>query len=223
MLRYRTDDGGFYAQVTPATDVVDSNATAVGGLCCILGGKPELAIPSADFLLNMLDAQPEATRMYTRWQNGQLLTDPSSAPEKQHKYWYIDLTEGKQAYWIWAWPMNFLLAVHELTGERKYFDAALGIWEKLWGGHDDAFHFVTAGKGGWGSSMFYRMTGDDKFYQACQSQMDFILGQQHPDGYMLDPGKKDLNDQPIRTTYDYTADFVSWLVDSAAELGAMGK
>ena len=94
----------------------------------------------------------------------------------------------------------------------------LTIYDRLAGGHSDAFHFVTAGKGGWGSAMLYRMTGDPKFLKTCLSQMAFILDSQHEDGYMLGPGVTDLYGQPIRTTYDFTADFACWLVDSAIEL-----
>jgi len=218
MLEYRTDEGGFYAQVNPATAVVDSNATAVGALCCILGGRTELAVHSGDLLLKMLDQQKDPQKLYTRWENGEFLTDVSGAPEKQIKYWYIDATRGQQAYWVWAWPMDVLLALAEITEEDKYFEGALKIYDFLASGHADAFHFVTAGKGGWGSSMLYRRTGDPKFLKTCLSQMEFVLGSQHKDGYMLGPGARDVGDQPIRTTYDYTADFTCWLVDSAAEL-----
>ena len=121
---------------------------------------------------------------------------------------------------MWAWPMNVLLALSEIAEDEKYLNGALRIWDFLAGGNDDAFHFVTAGKGGWGSSMLYRRTGDKKFLNACLSQMEFILSTQHQDGFMLDPGAKELADQPIRTTYDYTADFTCWLVDSAIELAA---
>ena len=52
--------------------------------------------------------------------------------------------------------------------------------------------------------------------------MDFILTAQQPAGWMLGPGTKDFAAQPLRTTYDFTADFTSWLVDSAMELAYMG-
>lgn len=219
MLRYRNERGGFYAQVNPPTKVIDSNATAVGALCCILGGHLDIAVQSGDFILEMLAHQKDSTRLYTRWEEGKgLLTDTTGVAEKNLKYWYIDATKGEQAYWVWAWPMNALLAIHEMTGQEKYYRAALRIWDFLASGHPDAFHYVTAGKGGWGSAMLYRRTGDPKFLKACLSQMEFIISSQHKDGYMLGPGVKDITGQHIRTTYDYTADFTCWLVDSAAEL-----
>ena len=219
MLRYRTAQGGFYAQVNPATTVIDSNATAVCGLSCLLGGRPELAVESGDFLLKMLDHQEDPGKMFARWEDGKgLLTDTQGVAEKELKYWYIDRAQGQQAYWVWAWPMDFLLAVWEITKDDRYFRGALEIYDWLAGGHEDAFHFVTAGKGGWGSSMLYRITGEERYLKTCLSQMEFILQSQHADGFMLGPGVEDLSGQPIRTTFDFTADFTSWLVDAAAEL-----
>jgi len=219
MLKYRTENGGFYAQVNPKTNVVDSNATAVGALCCLQGGLTDLAVQSGDFLLTMLDQQKDPSKFYARWVDGEgFLTDVSDVPEGQIKYWYINAEQGGQAYWVWAWPMNVLTYLSEVTGEEKYLKGALKIHDFLSGGHDDAFHFASAGKGGWGSAMLYRKTGEEKFLKTCLSQMDFILSHQHKDGYMVGTGVNDLDGQPIRTTYDFTADFTSWLVDSAAEL-----
>jgi len=219
MLKYRTDRGGFYAQVNPPSKVIDSNATAVGALCCILGGRLDLAVRSGDFLLAMLQQQKDPKKLYTRCEDGKgLLTDVTGVAEKNHKYWFVNAEKGEQAYWVWAWPMDVFLALYESTGEEKYHTGALRIYDFLASGHPDAFHYVTAGKGGWGSAMLYRRTGDPRFLKTCLSQMEFVLSSQHREGFMLGPGAKELIDQPIRTTYDYTADFTCWLVDSAAEL-----
>ena len=54
-------------------------------------------------------------------------------------------------------------------------------------------------------------------------QFQYILDHQHADGYMLGEGVADESGQPKRTTYDYTADFTSWLIDGAAELASRGR
>ena len=66
--------------------------------------------------------------------------------------------------------------------------------------------------------MLYRMTGDKRYLKTAMSQMEWVLNAQHKDGYMLGPGAKNIDDQPLRTTYDYTADFSTWLVGAAIEL-----
>ncbi len=215
--------GGFYAHVKPRSNIIDSCATAVGALMCLQHQKPELAVESVDFLMEMFKAQKEPGKLYTRWTSeGGLVTDLSDSDQKNQKYCYIDQNQGKQAYWIWGWPMNVMIAVYEYTGEKKYLDGAITIWEWLAGAHDDAFGFTTAGKDGWGSAMLYRITGDNRYLEKNLSQMEFILSRQQPAGWMLGPGTKDFNSQPLRTTYDFTADFTSWLIDSSMELSYMG-
>ena len=224
MVSLRDEDtGGFHAHVKPPSEIIDACATAVGALACLQHQRPKMAVRSVDFLIDMFDAQKDPDRLYTRWTTADgLVTDLTGVEEKNYKYCYIDRTVGQQAYWIWAWPMNVMISVHEYTGEKKYLDTAIRIWEWLAGGHEDAFHFTTAGKGGWGSAMLARITGDRKYLDKCISQMEFILSCQQPAGWMLGPGNESFENQPIRTTYDFTADFTSWLIDSSMELRYMG-
>ena len=223
MVSLREPDGGFHAHVKPPSNIIDSCATAVGALACLQHQRPQMAVESVDLLLKMLNAQKDPDKLYARWtaESG-LLTDLTGVQEKNYKYCYIDRAAGKQAYWIWAWPMNVMIAVYECTGERKYLDGAIRIWEWLASAHENAFHFTTAGKCGWGSSMLFRITGDERYLEKCLSQMDFILSRQQEEGWMLGPGTESFQDQPIRTTYDFTADFTSWLIDSSMELAYMG-
>ncbi len=218
--------GGFFAHVNPRSEVIDACATAVAALACLQHQRPDLAVQSADFLLQMYNAQKDPDRLYTRWdaasRGGALMTDLTGISKKDYKYCYVDRKDGKQAYWIWVWPMNVMLAAFEYTGERKYFDGAVKIWEWLASGHPDAFRYTTAGKGGWGSAMLFRHTGDKRYLEKCLSQMEFILSRQQAAGWMLGPGAANFAAQPLRTTYDFTADFTSWLVDCSMELAYMG-
>ncbi len=168
--------GGFYAHVNPRSEIIDSCATAVGALACLQHQRPSLAVESVDFLLEMFKAQKDADKLYTRWASKDgLVTDLTGIEEKNYKYCYIDRKEGKQAYWIWAWPMNVMIATYEYTGEKKYLGGAMAIWEWLAGAHQDAFGFTTSGKSGWGSAMLYRTTGDERYLEKNLSQMEFIL------------------------------------------------
>jgi len=217
------ESGGFYAHVKPPSKIIDSCATAVGALACLQHQQPALAVESVDFLLKMFEAQKDPDKLYTRWtkQDG-LVTDLTDIEEKSYKYCYIDRKAGKQAYWIWGWPMNIMIATYEYTADEKYLLGAIAIWEWLASAHEDAFCFTTAGKDGWGSAMLYRVSGEDRYLEKNLSQMEFILSRQQPAGWMLGPGSKDFASQPLRTTYDFTADFTSWLIDSSMELAYMG-
>ena len=215
--------GGYTTHVNSETGMMDSNTIAVGAYSCLLGGKPGMAQQSCDLLLKLLANQQDEGILWARClKDGTLHTDLSDVPAKNHRYVRVSASEPQQAYWIWAWPMNSLIAIYEVTGERKYFDGAVKIFDFLAGSHEHAFGFTTAGKDAWGAAKLHRLTGDTRYLDKAMSQMQYILDHQHPDGYMLGEGVADESGQPRRTTLDFTADFTSWLIDNAAEFAAMG-
>ena len=215
--------GGYYSHVNSTTGMMDSNTIAVGAYCCILGGQHEMAQQSCDLLLKLLANQPEEGILWSRClKDGTPVTDLSDVPEKNYRYVRLAASEPEQAYWIWGWPMNELIAMYELTDDSKYLDGAIEIFDFLAACHPHAFGFTTAGKDAWGAAKLFRLTGEERYAEKAMSQMQYILDHQHADGYMLGEGVSDETEQPKRTTYDFTADFASWLIDNAAELGSMG-
>jgi len=221
LLRYRDPEtGGFFATVTPKENVVDSNVTGVGGvLCGLLMGHVEKAIRSGDFLLRMIEAQPDRRKMYMRWELGKgLQTDVTGVDPKVLIYYYIDAEQPKQAYWPWAMPMANLALLYTHTGKKRFLDGAVRVHEFLTTCHPHAFSWTTAGKSGWGSAILYRITGDPKYKKTALTEMEFILGLQQPEGPMLFPGTESIAVQATRTTYDLTGEYTAWLTDTAAEL-----
>jgi len=215
--------GGYPSHVNSETGIMDSNSIAVGAYCCILGGQQDLARQSCDLLLTLLAGQDDPGILWSRCRpDGSLVKDLSDVPEKNHRYVRVTADQPQQAYWIWGWPMNEFIAMHELTDEQKYLDAAIAIFDFLAGAHEHAFGFTTSGKNAWGAAKLYRLTGDRRYLDKSALQMQYILDHQHKDGYMLGEGANDESDQPRRTTFDYTADFSSWLLDNAAECASRG-
>lgn len=211
--------GGYYTHVGSTTGVMDSNSIAVGAYCCVLGGQFDRARQSGDLLLRLLGNQRDEGILWSRCtKDGTLVTELGDVEKKNWRYVRIAAAEPEQAYWIWAWPMNALIAVYEQTQEPRYLDGARRIFDFLAASHEDAFGFTTAGKDAWGAAKLYRLTGERRYLDKALLQMQYILDHQHADGYMLGEGVKDESGQARRTTFDYTADFSSWLIDVAAEM-----
>ncbi|NQU10220.1 hypothetical protein HQ590_05490 [bacterium] len=215
--------GGYYTQVNSKSGVMDSNSIAVGAYCCILGGQLDLAQQSGELLLQLLANQPAAGVLWSRCRSdGTPITDLADVEKKNWRYVRVAASDPEQAYWIWAWPMNEFIGLYELTGDQRYFDAAVRLFDFFTTCHPHAFGFTTSGKTAWGAAKLYRITGDQRYRDKSLQQMQYILDHQHPDGYMLGEGVKDESGQPKRTTFDFTADFASWLIDNAAEFAAKG-
>ncbi|MFH1571440.1 MAG: hypothetical protein ABIL09_25845 [Gemmatimonadota bacterium] len=217
--------GGFYATVEPKTKVIDANATGVGVMVSIHAGRYAAAQQTCDLLLRMLDEQPDPQRLYFRYIPGEgFETDYEGKDEKYRWNCYIDSTKEKQAYWPWGMPMINLANMWALTGERKYLDGAVRIFDFLdHKCHADAFHHVTAGKCGWGAAILYRLTGDRRYRDRAVSQMEFLLSVQHADGYFMGLGVKDESEMHPRYLYDYTGEWTTWLIDTAIEFAAKGE
>ncbi|MEW6755456.1 MAG: beta-L-arabinofuranosidase domain-containing protein [Candidatus Latescibacterota bacterium] len=215
--------GGYFSHVNTQTGIMDSNSVAVGAYCCILGGQVEMARQSCDLLVRLLGAQRDPGILWSRCRrDGTLVTDLDGVEKKNWRYVRIAADEPEQAYWIWAWPMNALIAAHEMTDEPRYLDAAVRIFDFLASCHPHAFGFTTSGKNAWGAAKLYRLTGERRYLDKSLLQMQYILDHQHAEGYMLGEGVQDESGQPRRTTFDYTADFASWLIDNAAEFASKG-
>ncbi len=215
--------GGYFTHVGSTSGMMDSNSIAVGAYCCVLGGKFDLARQSADLLLRLLSQQTDDGILWSRCRpDGTPVKTLDDVDRKNWRYVCLAAAEPEQAYWIWAWPMNTLIAVYELTGDDRYLAGAKAIFEFLAAAHEDAFGYTTAGKDAWGAAKLYRLTGDPRYLDKCLLQMQYILDHQHADGYMLGEGISDESGQPRRTTFDFTADFASWLIDVAAEMESRG-
>ena len=225
LLKYRDPEiGGLYATVTPPTKVIDSNVTGIGGiLCSMLLGRLDLAIQSGELLLRMIAEQPDPRKMYMRYEAGKgLLTDLTGVDPKAYLYHYLDAEQPKQAYWPWAMPMADLALLYARTGEKRFLDGALQVYEFLSRCHPHAFSWTTSGKSGWGAGILYRLTGDPKCKAHALQEMEFLLSLQQENGAMLGPGGESIEAQATRTTYDLTGEYTAWLTDTAAELMMKG-
>ncbi len=219
MLEYRTPEGGFYGGVQPPNTIIESNSTGVGCVCSLEGGHAGLAIESGNFLLKMLDVQPEPDkRLYFRMSDGEwVIPEPDT---KNIIYYRIEKSDPLQAYWAWSWPMIAFIKLYRYTSDQKFLDGALKIYDFMDSAHPDAFHSPGAGKNSYASAMLYAITGEERCKKNTMKQMEFILSSQQPEGYMLRPDDKSFEEQPIRITYDFTPDYCTWLVECAQELSA---
>ena len=207
---------GFRSRVGNQSPIVDSNSTAICVLGCVLAGRHELAIAGGDFLIRMIEAQPDPSKFYIRWMPGEgPITEYS---EDKAKYYVIDASQPAQFYWQAGLPMCVLAQLYGFTGEDRFLGGAIKYHDFLVSCHSDVTCTPAAGKVSWGSSLLYRLTKDKRYLSTAQSVLEFLLDIQQKEGWMLLPQYSSFEEQPIKVTYDNTAEFSCWLADSAIEL-----
>ena len=182
----------------------------------MLGGKTKLAIIGGDFLIRMMDKQPDPTKYHIRWMPGQGLI--TGYPKDRAKYYVIDASQPAQYYWQAGLPMCVLAQLYGFTGEDRFLKGAIKYYDFLISCHSDVTCTAPAGKVSWGSSLLYRHTKDKRYLRTAQAVLEFILDIQQKEGWMLLPEYSSFEQQPIKITYDNTSEFSCWLTDCAIEL-----
>ncbi len=212
--------GGFRSLIGNQSSIVDSNSTAISILACLLGGEIKRAIVAGDFLIRMIETQPDPRKYYIRWMPGE--SHITEYAKKETKYYVINAPEPAQFYWQVGLAMCMLAKLYEFTGEERFLKGAIRYYDFLISCHPDVTCTPPVGKLGWGSSILYRLTKDSRYLKTAQAVMEFILSCQQKEGWILQPPNTCLEDS-IRNALDTTAEYITWMINVATELGWEGN
>ena len=92
LRRFQSAEGGFRSRFDMASgevvpDYLDSSSTSSGGLALLACGQTEDAARAGEFLLRLLDAQPQPERFYfSSWQAGRGVMTTSSETRTRTRY-----------------------------------------------------------------------------------------------------------------------------------------
>ena len=213
----------------PVREYLDSSSTASAGLALLACGKVAKARATGEFLLRLLDAQPQPERYYfSSWHvDDGLRTDVFGDDD-------VLALEGRKNFclsaehdaageftWLVGKPMKFLAKVYEATGERRYLRAAdrlLDFFQRL---SEGRWTNYSSCKIMWAAAELWRHTGSGKYLDVCNRIADFICGTQLPWGGWLHTVLYEKEcDQPLAVSLDITQEFCAELADVVADLSA---
>jgi len=212
ILRCQAPCGGFF-QVVEGNAYVEPVCTAWAGLSAIYGGRLDVAEGAARCLMAMTDRQPDASR-FCFWMtpDGRLVTPdaplPGGAP-------FVDARQPEQPYYCPGIASLFLGRMYRASGQGEYVDAAMRLFEFSLGCADDAYAYTTAAKSGVAAALLYTITGDRRAQAAACRLADYLVREQHPEGWWRNPHA----DGPT-IRLDHTAEFIAFITEIAATLGA---
>jgi hypothetical protein len=223
--------GGFFSRFDLAsgkveTRYLDSSGTSSAGFALLACGFVDEAARAGDFILRLLEAQPEPDRnFYTSWEVGAgLVTDVWEAGDPRFpggRGLFCLSSEAdtlRELTWLVGKPMKFLAKLYDQTSERKYLDGAVALF--------DFFHKLGEGRWQntgsckimWGSAELYRHTGEPRFAETAERIFDALCQSQDTDGFWVHTVWGSLEAQPLTATIDIAQELCAELVDATFDL-----
>lgn len=220
MTSFDEELGAFRSEANNTSPIVDVFSTAMGGFCCMFTGMIEPAERAGQFLIRLLNDQPDATKYYLRWLPGKgFLTEPDQAGRE--KFYIIDTKQGGQTYWHLGMPIVTLAKLFEITGKQEYMDNAVRYYDYLMGCHSDVLCSPPSGKLCWGSAVMYRLTKDERYRKTNSQILEYFESLLQKDGHIEPPGAAP-GIAGLELAMNYTGEFSTWFADSAAEITMKG-
>ncbi len=208
--------GGFYMTRVEPGERGDCNTltTAMAGIACLAAGRVEAAVKAGDWLQRLVELQPaRSERFYTTTgPDGRLRTD---YPQEATRWHMVDAEVETQCWYAVGLPFVFALLLHEATAEERYADIARWLLDfqllcvNPWDG-------PSSGKGAWGCSILYRLTGEQRFRDIALHVAGNFASRQTPEGWFkgwLYVEPKPGSGEPVLTVrqFESTTEFSLWL------------
>jgi len=215
------ESGGFQDCVTAeAAKLYDLRSTALGGLVSLDFGDLEIANAAAQFVVDLLAAQPKVLDEYY------LVWDPqggpvTSFPHERERLFVIRAHQEHPLHYALGLAVAFLGQLYSATCQERYLIAAEEYVRVLQGYGPSSFTHHYSGKLAWGLSLLLRVTGNDEYAAMLQQVVSYLAGLQSLAGdwwiERLFPNRKT---QPLGVTTDMTAEYAVWLTRIAREVRA---
>jgi hypothetical protein len=207
MLRCQAPCGGFF-QSPEAGEFVEPVCTSWGGLAALYMGYTDAAQRAAECIERMVAGQPDGARFYSH------VTPYGDVMAGEHDP-FLDATQPGQAYYNPGIAMLFLARLYTATGVESSGQTAWELFEFSLRCAADAYAYPTAGKSAVAAALLYQITQDERALVAASSMGDYLVRQQSDEGWWRNP-----HSDSMIVRLDHTAEFVVFLTDIAATLGA---
>ena len=141
------------------------------------------------------------------------------ADQKKNPYGWVDYSQPGpgQYYYYFGMPSVALAQIYELTGKAEYLEGSKAYFDRFLSCGSAALRAPGSGKSFWASSILYRLTGEEKYKEACLSLMDYFCKAQRGDGSFLMPHMTEADLTP-KQNYNLIPEYARWFFEVAAEL-----
>lgn len=187
--------GGFYYACEAQTmtldrSMMDSSSTSSAGMACLMCGRLAEAERAGDFILRLLDLQPQPDTYYYSCMksDGSLFTDVFASEDqwdpnsRKQKCLSTQADGGNELTWLIGKPTKFLARLYSATGKAKYLEGArraFAFFHKL---EKNAWTNYASCKTMWAGAELYRLTGESAFAETAVRILDYYCKTQAASG-----------------------------------------
>jgi len=208
LLSHRDPTTGGYCARTPYAEATgaeqeDILSTAFTSFVGLHLGFLDEARQAAGFLKRLFDLQRDLPdRLYLRMNTaGELITE-APPDEAEPRHYAVEAAEPQQFYYFVGAAIAFLAELYTITRDESHLDLADRFVDFATGCHDDVYRTDASGKICLGCTYMYGITGKQKYKAIARRIADFLVEDQHPEGYWMRDGK---------ATASSSAEFCVWL------------
>jgi len=194
--------------------IVNAAVTSVAGQAALTTGYVAEARRMGDHLVgNLLASNPDLSKaLYPVWDTERgLRTDPET-PTFPNMPPVILRHEPGQHHYLTGMMIGFLTDLYRVTGDRKYLDGAIEIFDFATGGSPGIYESTLSHKFAWGCAWLYRLTGQAEHLEAGCRVCDYLVAGQEADGSFVHWALyKSSADQAYSARVNVTAQFTWWI------------
>lgn len=195
--------------------IIDWGSTSSGIIAFLALGKKEPAVRAGECLGKMIDQQPEPEDHFylcKRW-SGEWITQFQRGEATR---FVVEFGKPNQIYWYFGIGMSALGKLFLATGDTRWLEFAIRIFDLANKCSPDVYQTLTSAKIGWGASVLYRITGENRFKDVTLQVANFLMDTQTSEGiWIRKPQFNSINDQPIPQSLDTTLERCLWLYEMA--------
>lgn len=176
-------------------------------MAMLITGRMDMAHKIGESMLRTIFTQPEPDKKFYAYQDGKTgvviteaeLYEPpifgfeKSANEERKVFdeyemdpvcFCIDTDKDNQGWALYGPPLNFLMGMYDATGDKRYLDGCMQIFELFWNSRPhNSTHLVSSCKILQGLPQMYLATKDERVLTAIRELSDYLCDMQAPEGY----------------------------------------
>ena len=166
-----------------AVSLLDACSTALAGMVLVGGGRMKEALKTGEFLIALLDSQPDVERYFYFSAHPQSGAPITESEPNQSILTRIDYRKARQCFFHLGAATVFLAELAGVTGETRFLEASRRCVESIARIRARGRRYMSTCKCAWGVACYYALTHDQGAYELARVLTESVfLARQNADG-----------------------------------------